>query len=167
MALRVDNKECYKVFGVLSSESLLQRESLLTDYDRELIDFTLSTVFKPGSHNGPRMPLWLSGLITRSIIKSRVFHHLIVCCSESRYLLILTENYAALGILQQELLKIKDAIIIFGSSFPKDQEYTQVPTGVYFYFRYYNWIVFSFLTSFYMLSVFCNVNKQNRSLNFT
>ena len=46
--------------------------------------------------------------------------------SESRYLLILTENYAALGILQQELLKIKNAIIIFGSSFPKDQEYTQV-----------------------------------------
>jgi len=40
--------------------------------------------------------------------------------------LILTENYAALGILQQELLKIKNAIIIFGSSFPKDQEYTQV-----------------------------------------
>jgi len=46
--------------------------------------------------------------------------------SESRYLLILTENYAALGILQQELLKIKNAIIIFGSSFAKDQEYTQV-----------------------------------------
>jgi len=50
----------------------------------------------------------------------------IVVGSESRYLLILTENYAALGILQQELLKIKNAIIIFGSSFPKDQEYTQV-----------------------------------------
>jgi len=48
--------------------------------------------------------------------------------SENRYLLILTENYAALGILQQELLKIKNAIIIFGSSFPKDQEYTQVDT---------------------------------------
>ena len=46
--------------------------------------------------------------------------------SESRYLLILTENYAALGLLQHELLQIKDAIIIFGSSFPKDQEYTQV-----------------------------------------
>jgi hypothetical protein len=49
----------------------------------------------------------------------------VFCDSESRYLLILTENYAALGILQQELLHIKDAIIIFGSSFPKDQEYTQ------------------------------------------
>ena len=50
----------------------------------------------------------------------------LIVSSESRYLLILTENYAALGLLQHELLKIKDAIIIFGSSFPKDQEYTQV-----------------------------------------
>jgi len=46
--------------------------------------------------------------------------------NESRYLLVLTENYAALAILQTELLKLKDAIVIFGSSFPKDQEYTQV-----------------------------------------
>ena len=46
--------------------------------------------------------------------------------SESRYLLILTENYAALKILQQQLTRLKDAIYIFGSSFPKDQEYTQV-----------------------------------------
>jgi len=45
--------------------------------------------------------------------------------------LILTENYAALGILQQELLNIKDAIIISDSSFPRDQEYTQ----------YYIWFV--------------------------
>ena len=48
-------------------------------------------------------------------------------CSESRYLLVLTENYAALRIIQQELLKEEDdAVVIFGSSFPKDQEYTQV-----------------------------------------
>ena len=46
--------------------------------------------------------------------------------SESRYLLILTENYAALPILQQKLLEMQDTVIIFGSSFPKDQEYTQV-----------------------------------------
>ncbi|XP_070579262.1 E3 ubiquitin-protein ligase rnf213-alpha-like [Ptychodera flava] len=45
--------------------------------------------------------------------------------SEGRYLLILTENYAALGILQQQLLK-EGNVIIFGSSFPKDLEYTQV-----------------------------------------
>ncbi|KAK2553290.1 E3 ubiquitin-protein ligase rnf213-alpha [Acropora cervicornis] len=47
--------------------------------------------------------------------------------SENRYLLILTENYAALRIMQQQLLKTSDnAIVIFGSSFPNDQEYTQV-----------------------------------------
>ena len=49
---------------------------------------------------------------------------------ESRYLLVLTENYAALPIVEEELLKKKeDPVIIFGSSFPKDQEYTQVPTN--------------------------------------
>ena len=47
--------------------------------------------------------------------------------SENRYLLILTENYAALPIMQQHLLKTADdAVVIFGSSFPNDQEYTQV-----------------------------------------
>ena len=47
---------------------------------------------------------------------------------ESRYLLVLTENYAALPIVHEELLKKRDdPVIIFGSSFPKDQEYTQVP----------------------------------------
>ena len=47
--------------------------------------------------------------------------------SENRYLLILTENYAALPIMQQHLLRTKvDAVVIFGSSFPNDQEYTQV-----------------------------------------
>ncbi|KAK3585590.1 hypothetical protein CHS0354_036776 [Potamilus streckersoni] len=45
---------------------------------------------------------------------------------DSRYLLLLTENYGALTILQQQILNIQDAIIIFGSSFPSDQEYTQV-----------------------------------------
>ncbi|KAL9988404.1 hypothetical protein ACROYT_G002842 [Oculina patagonica] len=47
--------------------------------------------------------------------------------SENRYLLILTENYAALPIMQQHLLKTADdAVVIFGSSFPNDQEYTQI-----------------------------------------
>ena len=53
--------------------------------------------------------------------------------SENRYLLILTENYAALRIIQQHLLKTsEDAVVIFGSSFPNDQEYTQVKwtTGI-------------------------------------
>ena len=41
---------------------------------------------------------------------------------------MLTENYAALPIVQQELHKKgEEPVVIFGSSFPKDQEYTQVP----------------------------------------
>ncbi|XP_037112942.1 E3 ubiquitin-protein ligase rnf213-alpha isoform X6 [Syngnathus acus] len=46
---------------------------------------------------------------------------------ECRYLLILTRNYAALQILQQTFFsEIGQPEIIFGSSFPKDQEYTQI-----------------------------------------
>ncbi|XP_022619645.1 E3 ubiquitin-protein ligase rnf213-alpha-like [Seriola dumerili] len=46
---------------------------------------------------------------------------------ENRYLLILTKNYAALQIVQQifHCHQIHPEII-FGSSFPKDQEYTQI-----------------------------------------
>ncbi|XP_058417797.1 E3 ubiquitin-protein ligase RNF213 isoform X3 [Diceros bicornis minor] len=47
--------------------------------------------------------------------------------SESRYLLVLTRNYVALQILQQTLFsEDQQPEIIFGSSFPKDQEYTQI-----------------------------------------
>ncbi|XP_078736318.1 E3 ubiquitin-protein ligase rnf213-alpha-like [Lampetra fluviatilis] len=48
--------------------------------------------------------------------------------TECRYLLLLTQNYSALSILQQDdSLGLADgAEIIFGSSFPRDQEYTQV-----------------------------------------
>ncbi|XP_035997551.1 E3 ubiquitin-protein ligase rnf213-alpha [Fundulus heteroclitus] len=46
---------------------------------------------------------------------------------ENRYLLILTKNYAALQILQQIFLSNEiHPEIIFGSSFPKDQEYMQI-----------------------------------------
>ncbi|RVE69570.1 hypothetical protein OJAV_G00079000 [Oryzias javanicus] len=46
---------------------------------------------------------------------------------ECRYLLVLTKNYAALQILQQIFFSESDQPeIIFGSSFPKDQEYTQI-----------------------------------------
>ncbi|XP_028416584.1 E3 ubiquitin-protein ligase rnf213-alpha-like [Dendronephthya gigantea] len=44
---------------------------------------------------------------------------------ESRYLLVLTENYAALRLLQGQFYE-HDPVIIFGSSFPKDQRYTQI-----------------------------------------
>uniref|UniRef100_A0A8C3XRT9 RING-type E3 ubiquitin transferase n=1 Tax=Chelydra serpentina TaxID=8475 RepID=A0A8C3XRT9_CHESE len=46
---------------------------------------------------------------------------------ECRYLLVLTGNYAALQILQQAFFaERQQPEIIFGSSFPKDQEYTQI-----------------------------------------
>uniref|UniRef100_A0A8C4L8F9 E3 ubiquitin-protein ligase RNF213 n=1 Tax=Equus asinus asinus TaxID=83772 RepID=A0A8C4L8F9_EQUAS len=47
--------------------------------------------------------------------------------TESRYLLVLTRNYVALQILQQTFFsQDQQPEIIFGSSFPKDQEYTQI-----------------------------------------
>ncbi|VTJ88973.1 Hypothetical predicted protein [Marmota monax] len=47
--------------------------------------------------------------------------------AESRYLLILTQNYVALQILQQLFFsEDQQPEIIFGSSFPWDQEYTQI-----------------------------------------
>jgi len=74
---------------------------------------------------------------------------------ENRYLLFLTENYAALEILRhylddvvcsshsdsaaaiapgsdengERLLEKMEPFILFGSSFPKDKEYTQVGAG--------------------------------------
>ncbi len=58
--------------------------------------------------------------------------------SENRYLLFLTENYAALDILKHYLgvegVNNSDLTsqpyILFGSSFPKDKEYTQVSEWV-------------------------------------
>lgn len=45
---------------------------------------------------------------------------------ENRYLLFLTENYSALRILQQKDLIDHDPLVLFGSSFPQDINYTQV-----------------------------------------
>ena len=67
------------------------------------------------------------GLIRANLTNlSRSFH------GETRYLLLLTENYAALDILtnSQHLWpshqNIQDIRVIFGSSFPSDQEYSAV-----------------------------------------
>ncbi|KAI5277308.1 hypothetical protein MUG91_G144n75 [Manis pentadactyla] len=47
--------------------------------------------------------------------------------TESRYLLVLTRNYVALQILQQAFFgEDQQPEIIFGSSFPRDQEYIQI-----------------------------------------
>ena len=49
----------------------------------------------------------------------------------------MTENFAALRVLQQHLLRDEDEppFVLFGSSFPKDMEYTQVniPHRLYTY----------------------------------
>ena len=64
---------------------------------------------------------------------------------ENRYLLFLTENYAALDILKHYLSGVDsnqtlssadvrqetmEPFVLFGSSFPKDKEYTQVSDAV-------------------------------------
>ena len=48
-------------------------------------------------------------------------------CRENRYLLFLTENDAALEIMQNYLFQgdVKP-YVLFGSSFPRDKDYTQV-----------------------------------------
>ncbi|KAH1171819.1 hypothetical protein KIL84_007437, partial [Mauremys mutica] len=49
----------------------------------------------------------------------------------SRYLLLLTTNHAAFQIIQMtELMDIENCDIIFGSGFPRDQEYSQVCRSV-------------------------------------
>jgi hypothetical protein len=45
---------------------------------------------------------------------------------ESRYILLLTENYGALNLLHQLMGNDKNTHVIFGSSFPRDQEYIEV-----------------------------------------
>ncbi|CAB1315530.1 unnamed protein product [Coregonus sp. 'balchen'] len=67
----------------------------------------------------------LDGISTIDLVKQNI----IPFCQdeECRYLLVLTKNYAALQILQQTFFSDQShPEIIFGSSFPKDQEYTQI-----------------------------------------
>ncbi|XP_052238404.1 E3 ubiquitin-protein ligase rnf213-alpha-like [Dreissena polymorpha] len=54
--------------------------------------------------------------------------------TESRYLLLLTDNYGAFSIIQQQLFSKTSGprpVIIFGSSFRSDQEYTQVCRNIH------------------------------------
>ena len=74
-----------------------------------------------------------------------VMKFILFICSENRYVLFLTENYAALNILKNPKNYLSDEMsfgavqnqksidpsdsepfILFGSSFPKDQKFTQV-----------------------------------------
>ena len=49
---------------------------------------------------------------------------------DNRYLLFITENQSALGILRTHLLKDETPYIFYGSSFPKDKDYTQVCVNI-------------------------------------
>ena len=60
---------------------------------------------------------------------------------ENRYLLLLTENFSALRILQQANLLNHDPLVLFGSSFPQDLNYTQVNCVSY--------LVYDFMCCFY------------------
>ena len=52
---------------------------------------------------------------------------------DTRYVLLMTENYAALRVLEKRFPKEHAAAsVIFGSRFPKDQEFTQVSKASYF-----------------------------------
>ena len=54
-------------------------------------------------------------------------------CLNSRYLLLMTDDYAALPIIEQLYMKANQkSCVIFGSSFPKDQQFTQVHNFVCF-----------------------------------
>ena len=93
------------------------------------------------------MGTFISSIIISYNHYSYVFH-----CRENRYLLFLTENYAALQVLKHYLNEVvglssnvpisagleeemgeesvrrrkMEPFVLFGSSFPKDREYTQV-----------------------------------------
>ncbi len=78
------------------------------------------------------------------VVLEEGYHNVWFLCRESRYILFLTENYAALDILKNPKNYLSDGLnisqedsgdgpssdvqpfILFGSSFPKDREYTQV-----------------------------------------
>jgi hypothetical protein len=69
---------------------------------------------------------FFSQLACHKMLSDTSIYKKIFFYSESRYLLLLTENYGALTILQQKIFTMDNAVVIFGSSFPSDQEYTQV-----------------------------------------
>jgi hypothetical protein len=63
---------------------------------------------------------------TIGLIRSALERGQVSCLGQSRYLLLLTENHAALSILRQKVIPCDDPVIVFGSGFPKDQQYTHI-----------------------------------------
>lgn len=75
---------------------------------------------------------------------------------ESRYILLLTENYGALNLLHQLMGNEENTHVIFGSSFPKDQEYIEVYNLIFF--------VFSCCLKIYPLTLKKHFNESFRTL---
>ncbi|XP_022797655.1 E3 ubiquitin-protein ligase rnf213-alpha-like isoform X3 [Stylophora pistillata] len=96
----VDNKEDFKPVKILMEN--IVREEYLQDEDEFMEDGSLE-------------------LIRESLNRDSVM-------GEGRYLLIMTENFAALPRVKQLLLEQdkEEPYVIFGSGFPKDQLFTQV-----------------------------------------
>ena len=66
-------------------------------------------------------------LVKESLESLKVQKQQSISQQENRYLLFITENQSALSILQTKLLlKDEKLYVFYGSSFPKDTEYTQV-----------------------------------------
>uniref|UniRef100_A0A8C6V5D3 RING-type E3 ubiquitin transferase n=1 Tax=Naja naja TaxID=35670 RepID=A0A8C6V5D3_NAJNA len=83
----------------------------------EVLDTFMSKIPEGGDEN-------YKDISTIDLVKQNIYSD--YQDGECRYLLVLTENYAALQILQQRFFRDVQPEIIFGSSFPKDQEYTQI-----------------------------------------
>ncbi|KAG5853539.1 hypothetical protein ANANG_G00027050 [Anguilla anguilla] len=85
-------------------------------------DMDVVSIFTDSMHISPNPE---SAVSTIELVKKNILA--IGSDNECRYLLVLTKNYAALQILQQMFFSDqRQPEIIFGSSFPKDQEYTQI-----------------------------------------
>eukprot|EP00731_Ephydatia_muelleri_P030050 Em0021g573a len=114
-------------FGGEDFEPITEFEKKIRPYLSDAADLSSISIMNPDCTT--------LGLIRTSLMnKEKTWH------GENRYLLFLTENYAALHILHHYLTdtlkcvstsgkairgKILEPFVLFGSSFPKDKEYTQ------------------------------------------
>ncbi|KAM3592519.1 uncharacterized protein V6R79_020598 [Siganus canaliculatus] len=101
-------------------------EAILRNFSGQPEDFDPVTFFQEVLQNQMEIPR----PNTLQMVKKNLDHD---TNEESRYLLLLTTNNAALHILQQQIFAKADCPppeIVFGSGFPKDQEYAQICRNV-------------------------------------
>ncbi|XP_063077858.1 E3 ubiquitin-protein ligase rnf213-beta [Engraulis encrasicolus] len=100
-------------------------EAILRNFSGQCDDFEPLTYFQSVFQNFKEIP--------QPTTLAMVEQNLACRNSECRYLLILTTNNAALHILEQHIFskgKYATPEIVFGSGFPKDQEYAQICRNV-------------------------------------